>query len=267
MKIMIALVAALLLAAPVRAETTSPYTELLREFVDDAGLVDYAGLKANHARLDAIVQGIAAQDVAEYEVWDDPVRLAFWINTYNVLTLKLIVDRYPIQPAPGRQAYPANSIQQIPGAWTGVRFAVMGKERTLDEIEHQVIRVEFSEPRVHFALVCAAVSCPPLRREAYQGATLDQQLGDQGHRFFADLRNFFIDRDGGEVWVSQIIEWFGEDFAPDAIEKNGRFVGERIVLLVAASPYIDTSAKEFVEDATHGIAYYDYDWTLNPQTP
>jgi len=119
-----------------------------------------------------------------------------------------------VPPQPGRQKYPSNSIQQISGAWDRPRFVVMGEKRSLDEIEHKIIRAEFEEPRIHMALVCAAVSCPPLRREPYRGAGLDAQLDDQARRFFADLRNLLIDRERGEVWASRIIGWFADDFAP-----------------------------------------------------
>ncbi|HEU4365544.1 MAG TPA: DUF547 domain-containing protein, partial [Candidatus Krumholzibacteria bacterium] len=257
---------------PARADIYPAHTGLLMDVVDESGLVDYRELRDNPGQLDpsartliSLVKEIAAQDPAAYEVWTENERLAFWLNTYNVLTLKLIVDHYPIQPATGRQKYPANSIQQIPNAWTGVRFKVMGTERTLDEIEHKIIRAQFKEPRVHFALVCAAMSCPPLRREPYAGEKLDAQLEDQARRFFADLRNLHVDREKNEVWVSRLIQWFADDFAPDAAQQDPRDVAERKAVLAAVTPYVDTETKAYLETATYTLHFFEYDWTLNEQ--
>jgi hypothetical protein len=266
MKIFLGVVLALFLSGPACAGGDSPFTGVLRDFVDESGLVDYAGLKANAARLDAVVAGIAQHDPAVYASWKESDRLAFWLNTYNALTLKLIADHYPIEPAPGRQKHPANSIQQIPNAWTGVRFSVMGKERTLDEIEHKIIRADFKEPRVHFALVCAALSCPPLRREPYVGEKLDAQLDDQARRFFSDLRNLHVDREKNEVWVSRIIQWFADDFAPGVMEKHPRDVAERKAVLAAVTPYVDAQAKAYLETGTYRVHFFEYDWTLNERT-
>ena len=262
MKFVHVALALLVLGGPARAGI---YDGLFEQTVDDAGLVDYARLKAEAAALHAAVRAIAEQDPATFASANEKDRLAFWLNTYNVLTLKLIVDHYPIQPAKGREKYPASSIQQIPNAWTGVRFNVMGKERTLDEIEHKVIRADFKEPRVHFALVCAAMSCPPLRREEYAGAKLDAQLDAQARRFFADLRNFHVDRERNEVWVSRIIQWFADDFAPGVTEKDSRDVAERTAVIAAVTPYVDAQTKAYLETGTYRVHFFEYDWTLNEQ--
>jgi hypothetical protein len=251
-------------AAP--AAPSDPQLVLLQRFVDESGRVDYADLKADRAGLDAVVDRIARQDTAAYAAWSENERLAFWINTYNMLTLRLIVDHYPIQPAPGRQAYPANSIRQIPGAWKRIRFEVMGTPRTLDEIEHRVIRVEFQEPRVHMALVCAAVSCPPLRREPYSGDRLGDQLDDQARRFFADLRNLHVDRERSEVWVSSIIQWFADDIVPGVMENNARDIGERKAMLAFVPHYVPEDTKRYLEGAEYRLEFFAYDWTLNDQT-
>lgn len=272
MKVVLSILVALLMAGSARADVRPAYTGVLMDAVDESGLVDYAGLKesagrsdANAALLNVAVKNIAAQDPAAYESWNKSNKLAFWINAYNALTLKLIADHHPIQPAKGREKYPANSIQQIPNAWTGVRFNVMGKERTLDEIEHKIIRAQFNEPRVHFALVCAAMSCPPLRREAYTGADLDQQLDDQARRFFADLRNLHVDREKNEVWVSRILQWFADDFAPDAAQKDPRDVVERRAVLAAVAPYVSGETRTYLKTATYTLRFFEYDWALNEQ--
>lgn len=262
------LVAVLALLAPgaARADLFSSYAVVLKARVDDHGLVDYAGLKADRAGLDAFVESIAALPPAEYEAWPAEDRLAFWLNAYNALTLRLIIDNYPVARAPGRDRYPASSIQQIPDAWSRPRYTVMGQVRSLDEIEHQIIRAQFHEPRVHLALVCAALSCPPLRREPYRGAGLGAQLDDQGRRFFSDLRNLQVDREKNEVFVSRILEWFADDFAPGVLEEKGQPAAKRHAVTTAAGPYVKDDIREYLAGEKFTLDYFEYDWTLNEQS-
>jgi hypothetical protein len=262
---LIALLVIALAPAAAVAELVGDEGHLLEHFVNEEGRVDYAGLKRDRERLDTTVDEIERLERAVYDAWERDDRLAFWLNTYNILTLRLIVDHYPLQPAPGRQAYPANSIQQISGAWDRPRFVVMGEKRSLDEIEHKIIRAEFEEPRIHLALVCAAVSCPPLRREPYRGADLDAQLDDQARRFFGDVRNLLIDRDRNEVWASQIIGWFADDFAPGLRDSQPRDVIERRALRAIVSPHVDAEKKAYIDTLDYRLEFFEYDWTLNEQ--
>jgi hypothetical protein len=257
---------ALLAPAAARADLYEPYAGVLQAYVDEHGMVDYAGLKANRTGLDAFVNSIARLDSTGYNAWSGQQKLAFWINAYNALTLTLVVDNHPIRPLAGREKYPANSIQQIPSPWSRPRFVVMGKKWSLDDIEHKVIRAKFHEPRVHMALVCAAMSCPPLRREPYRGEELDAQLDDQGRRFFSDLANLQIDREKNEVFASQILDWFVDDFAPGVIVEHGQLVGKRTALVNAASPYVDANTREYLQAGEFRLEYFDYNWALNEQT-
>ncbi|MDH4036871.1 MAG: DUF547 domain-containing protein [Candidatus Krumholzibacteria bacterium] len=264
--ILLAAMLSLLAPAAARADLYQPYAAVLRTHVDEHGLVDYAGLKADRAGLDEFAGTIADLDPALYESWAEPERLAFWINAYNALTLRLIVDHYPIQSLAGREKYPARSIQQIPNPWSRPRYRVMGQERSLDDIEHNVIRKEFHEPRIHMALVCAAMSCPPLRREPFSGAELDAQLDDQSRRFFSDLRNLQIDREKNEVYASQILEWFADDFAPGVVKEHGQLVARRTAVVNAAGPHVPADARAYLEAGDFLLKYFDYDWTLNEQS-
>ncbi len=256
-----------LFAGVVVAKTPSydDYATVLTKFVNDDGLVDYAGLKADRESLDAFVKSIASLDRTLYESWTDNDKLAFWLNAYNALVLRTIVDNYPIQPQQGRSTYPANSIQQIPGIWDQKTYTVMGREQTLDKIENDVIRKEFHEPRIHMALVCGALSCPRLRREPYRGATLDAQLNDQARMFLSDLRNFFVDREHGEVWASSIFKWFVEDFAPGVFEHADRPTAQKKALLAFVPEYVPTEDADYLRTGTYVLQYFDYDWTLNEQ--
>lgn len=241
------------------------YAAVLVGFVDEEGLVDYASLKEQRNILDAYIISLQTLDAKTCDAWSESEKIAFWINAYNALTLKLVVDHYPLQPAEGRSAYPGNSIRQIPGVWNQQKIPVMGRNVTLDHIEHKILRGDFHEPRIHVALVCAALSCPKLRREPYQGATLDQQLDDQARVFLSDLRRFHIDRERNEVWASEIFKWFVDDFLPGATANNERHVAERKSLTAFASKYVSEADRTFLAGTTYKIRYFRYDWTLNEQ--
>lgn len=240
------------------------YAMVLRNFVDDDGLVDYAGLKVS-GEANAIAEEVSRVKETDYDSWTENDRIAFWLNAYNAFTLKLIVDHYPIQPSTGKNKFPANSIRQIPGAWERKKFKALGREVTLDEIEHKILRAEFAEPRVHMALVCAAVSCPKLRREPYNGVQLDAQLGDQARVFLSDLTKFHIDREANEVWASRIFEWFVDDFLPGATKANPRHVAQQKSLAAFASKYLSPEDARYLEAGDYTVKYFEYDWTLNEQ--
>ena len=241
-----------------------PYSYFLERFVDGDGLVDYAGLKAVQGSLDAACTSFD-RDPRNYDSWGENDRMAFWLNAYNAFTLKLIVDHYPIQPSTGKAKYPKNSVRQIPGAWEQVKFKAMGRDVTLDEIEHKILRVEFHDPRIHMALVCGAMSCPKLRREPYRGDILDAQLDDQSRLFLSDLRKFHIDREANEVWASPIFEWFVVDFLPGATKNNPRDVAQQKSLTAFASKYVSAEDARYLEGGKYTVKYFEYDWTLNEQ--
>jgi hypothetical protein len=256
------------LLVPIGVQADPPmggYGEVLHRFVDDDGLVDYAGLKADRRELDAWCEFYAGVDQAGYESWTDDMRMAFWINAYNAFTLKLIVDNYPIKPSTGKSKYPANSIRQIPGAWEHKKFKALGRDVTLDEIEHKILRAEFNDPRIHMALVCAAMSCPKLRRGLYYGEGLDEQLDEQARIFLSDLRKFHIDREAGEVWASPIFEWFVDDFLPGATKTNPRHIAQQKSLTAFASKYVSAEDARYLESGKYVVKYFEYDWTLNEQ--
>ncbi len=245
---------------------SSSYAAVLRTYVDGQGLVDYRGLKAHSTDLKAFLKALETLDPKVYEGWTDKEQIAFWINTYNALTLWAIITHYPIKPSFFASFYfPKNSIRQIAGVWDELRFKVMGRERTLDEIEHQILRSEFEEPRIHMALVCAARGCPPLRREPYTAERLDEQLADQARRFLRDPLKFRIDRQEGRVYLSPIFKWFGKDFAKK-YQTHTLFAEheptERAVLHFI-SHYLGEEDRHYLRTASYAIAYLPYDWSLN----
>lgn len=245
------------------------YAAVLREHVDDRGMVSYAALKDDPAELNRFVRALAAVKPETYQSWDEPAKIAFWINAYNALTLKAIIDHYPIKAGLiSGLAYPANSIRQIPGVWDKLQFLVMGQKMTLNQIEHETLRAKFNEPRIHVALVCAALGCPQLRNEPFIGERLDEQLSDQSRGFVTDASKFRIDRDAGKVYLSSIFKWFGGDFVktykPESGFASGGSDAEKAVLHFAAG-HLPAQDADYLRTGNYAVEYLDYDWSLNEQ--
>ena len=228
------------------------YRAVLTGFVDENGLVDYATLRDQRANLDDFIARLGRIDPDAYEAWSREDKIAFWINAYNAITLRVVIGHYPVE-----------SIRDIPGAWDRLQFVVMGRRLTLDDIENQRIRRGFTEPRIHVALVCAAVSCPKLRAEPYEGERLDAQLDDQARTFLSDPRHFTIDSARRTVRVSEIFQWYAGDFADADAPRYNKQALERRAVADFAAPYLTGAERAFLDDAR--IEYAPYNWALNRQ--
>jgi len=260
-------------SAETSAFSYAAYARVL-ERVDERGLVDYAGLKAEPGDLDAFRSAVAALDRTTFEAWDDDARIAFWINAYNALTLYAIVDHYPLERglrnAALTLAHP-RGIRWIPNVWD-TPYTVMGEALTLNDIEHKILRVDYDEPRIHAALVCAAMSCPPLRGEPFVAERLDRQLDDQVRRWLARPESGLrIDRQAAKVYLSKIFDWYGEDFVPrfaPGPDRADSFAGhgerERAVLNFV-SHYLGEEDRAYLEAGRYELDYLPYDWSLNEQ--
>jgi hypothetical protein len=244
------------------------YSKTLADHVNKEGRVNYVKLKENRAEFVAFLHALESLKHESYEVWSQEEKIAFWINAYNALTLEAILKNYPIKSTLFRSLrFPKNSIRQIPGVWDTKTFVVMGKDMTLDTIEHQVLREEFQEPRIHMALVCAAKGCPPLRKVPYEGEVLSRQLDDQAQRFLSDRKNFFIDKKKGVVYLSSIFKWFSEDFftSDSPEEKFEGYKPREKAVLNFISQYLSEEDNTFLVMDSLTIKYLKYDWELNEQ--
>ncbi len=267
-------------AAQETAFSYDDYAAALTAYVDDQGMVNYQKMKEDSKHLDDFLKAIARLNPKTYASWKEKANVAFWINAYNALTLKAIIDHYPIK-AGGLSGlvYPANSIRQIPGVWDKLQFLVMSEKLTLEEIEHAILRGQdkklverygkFYEPRIHMALVCAAMGCPRLRNEPFVGDRLDVQLDDQSRTFMANPKMFRIDRASGKVHLSSIFKWFGGDFVkgyPPAEGFSDHNKTQKAVLNFSAK-YLPQEDAEYLRTGNYKIEYLDYDWSLNEQKP
>ena len=245
---------------------------VLAFFVQD-GRVDYAALQIGRAALDEYIAQVAAVTAEELASWSEADQIAYLINAYNAYALETIIDNYPIKAAgffkkltsPKMFSLPDNSIRQIDGVFDGIPHKVAGTEMTLDDIEHATLRAQYNEPRIHFALVCAAVSCPPLREEAYHGGRLDEQLDSQGRIFLNDPRLNRFEADRGEVYLSKIFDWFGDDFRQFATDTGYQRDEKVNGVLTFVSRYLVDRVVGFLETGEYKVDFLSYDWTLNDQ--
>ena len=232
------------------------YARLLRNWVNERGLVDYTALQRQPTDLQHVLDEIGNTSQVSYDSWDDHGKIAFLINAYNVITLQSIINQKPIKA----------SIRNIFGVWKIRRHLVLGQFRTLDDIEHKILRRQFNEPRIHAALVCAAMSCPPLRQEPYTAQQLERQLDEQVHRWLASPAGLQIDRIKGTVKISAIFRWFAPDWKRS--EKNPVLIpshNKTSPELNFIARYISPIDKAYILAGDYKLSYLDYDWSLNRQ--
>jgi len=217
----------------------SLYAGLLKKYVKNS-VVNYQGFKNNEAKLEQylkVLEGVDTKELSRDE------QFAFYINAYNAWTIKLILTGYP----------GVKSIKDLgsffSSPWKKKICRIDGEVISLDRIEHEILRPRFKDPRVHFAINCAARSCPPLRSDPYYGSILDQQLEEMASAFINDPSKNRLE--GNTLYVSKIFDWFEEDF-------NGDILGFFL-------KYAKGSLKEQLEVNKEKIKvkYLDYDWSLN----
>jgi hypothetical protein len=243
-----------LLAANVLHAAEPPdYTSwqnLLAKYYDPAKGMNYKGLKEHDkAALDQLRQKLAAVDVNSLP---KPDQLAYWINLYNVTTVATVVDHYPVDSIRDISTDPIVRLNVFKKPAAKTKAGAI----SLNDIENDKIRTGFKDPRIHFAINCAAKSCPPIRTEPYVGARVNEQLDDQARRFLTGPHGVRLEKDGGEldVHVTKILDWFKDDF-----ETWG---GGRIAFVRKFLP----ADKQKQLDAAKGktdLEFDDYDWALN----
>lgn len=216
--------------------------------------VNYTAMARDSARLQAYLGDVASVSRQTFDNWSTDDQLAFLINTYNAATVALVLTEYP----------DIDSIRDIgslfQSAWSRPFVSLFGQRVTLDEIEHDMIRGWgiYKEPRIHFAVNCAAIGCPPLRAEAYIGARLDEQLDDNVRLFLADrTRNY---ADGNRLYISKIFDWYEEDF-----EKGWQGINSVSAFLSRYQDALNLTPQQAAA-LTAGrlsLRYLRYDWGLN----
>lgn len=219
----------------------SIWNDLLKKHVSPTGIVDYKGFIQDKAELNTYLKSIS-ENAPDRGTWSKDEQMAYWINAYNAFTVKLIADNYPVESI--RDLGPSLKIPLIKDVWHYKFFKIGGQESSLDEIEHGILRKEFEEPRIHFAINCASVSCPPLLNEAFEASKLDSQLNRVAKGFINDKTRNRIT--ANQIEISSIFSWFKGDFT-----KNGSLID---FLNLYSNMEINQNAK---------INHMDYNWKLN----
>jgi len=245
--------------------TYGDYRKILNAYVKE-GRVDYLALQKDRADIDAFVKEIAGVTDSEYGSWSREQQLAYWINTYNGWFLQIIIDRYPIRGARlYGVSYPENSVQRIPNLWDNVKTKAAGREVSLRDIEHKILISQFREPRVHFAIVGAALGCPLLRTEPFHADSLDTQLSDAARAFINDPSKVQWDEPQRKLKISRIFDWYSSDFQIAADDSWKKLYSKRAGIVAFISRYLPAPVTDDLKKSKAKIEYLDYDWTLNNQ--
>ena len=227
--------------------------------------VNYQRLSVKSDILHRSLNAFSAVSKSQFDGWDEQQQLSFLINAYNGFTLKLIIDNWDeFKQGDADSIRDLGSLFTTP--WEKKFFTLFNEKHNLDDIEHEMVRKWFKEPRIHAALVCAAVSCPPLRDEAFVASALATQLDSQMQRFLADNSRNEIKINGqeGEASLSSIFKWYRGDF-----EKGQQGFHSLFDLLSTYSEALvegDDNAqaqRNLLKSADYPITFKDYDWRLN----
>jgi len=219
------------------------FDKLLSKYVDEEGNVDYQGFLGEKVAFESYLEELKANP-PDINAWTKNDQIAFWINAYNAFTIQLILNYYPVESI--KDIGTKLQIPFVNTPWDIKFIKIGGEEYDLNNIEHNILRKNFDEPRIHFAIVCASFSCPKLRAEAYKGEKLETQLTQQAKSFLADPNKNKITQTSVEI--SKIFSWFKGDFTKNEtlIAFLNRYAQVKIAL-----------------DAD--ISYMKYDWRLNGQ--
>ena len=213
------------------------WTFLVNKHVLANGRVNYKDFAKDENLLDLYLTKLSNNPPGKS--WSENDKIAYWVNAYNAFTIKLILDHYPVKSIKDI----ASGLPMINSPWDIKFFEIGGIDFDLNTIEHQILRKHFDEPRIHFAINCASFSCPDVRKEAFEGEKLDQQLAEQARLFLnnSDKNNVTKDRNQ----LSPIFSWFESDF-----RKYG-----------SIAEFVSLHHEGF--STNNKIEYLDYDWSLN----
>jgi len=221
-----------------------------------ASALDYAALQARRPALKVYLDTLSTVSAAGYGGWSRPQQLAFLINAYNAFTVERVLTRYPDLTSIKDLG---NFVQSV---WKKPFFQLLGQARSLDDVEHGLIRAPgaFDDLRIHMAVVCASIGCPMLRNEAFVAERLDAQLDDALRRFLSDRSRNHHDARSATLWVSKLFDWYRRDFergqaGPNALQSW--FAGHADIL--GATP----AAQADIRAGRCKLAFLDYDWALN----
>jgi len=226
----------------------SRFDQILYQYANNKGRVDYNGIAANPI-FKAYMKSLESAEIDAMSVNE---QLAFWLNAYNAVTIDKVIKWKP-----------KKSVREtlIPGIWTSTKFftsrehTVAGKRMSQDDIENDILRKQFKDPRIHFAIICASSGCPLLPRFAYSAENVQTKLEEETRAYLNSARGTSIDEAENTLHISKLFDWFAGDFE----SKAGS-------VLNFIKPYLNEKTAAFLKRNPR-IAYIHYDWSLNAQEP
>jgi hypothetical protein len=232
-----------------KEETKYSQLNLMLSMYVQNGKVNYKGIKESNILEKAIIE---IESIPLKNLKTKSELLSFWINAYNLYTIKAIVDNYPIKSINELHFFKNLYIGFVfnKTIWDTYKFQLDGKILTLNHIEHEILRKEFKDFRIHSAIVCASQSCPPLRSEAYSDQKINEQLNEQMKIFLSQEKKNFYDQEKDTIHLSKIFDWFEEDFTKE------------LILLESLKSFYPETWKDKITSKTK-VKYTNYDWNLN----
>jgi hypothetical protein len=229
----------------------SSWNQLLQTYVDESGGVNYGALKAStedSKLLDDYITQLSSASLKKRSTKDE--QMAYWINAYNAVTVKGILQEYPTTSIRNHTSEKKGEYN----LWKNLLLNVGGQQASLDAIEHKVLR-PMGDPRIHFAIVCASKGCPRLLNEAFVAGTISEQLDTNARHFFSIPQNFQYDAQRRSFKLSAIMQWFGTDFGQSQAAQ-----------LKAIAKYLPTKEAQAAANANAvKVSFLDYSWDLNEQ--
>ena len=238
-----------LMIRDISAQDHKLFTDVLKKYVKN-GLVDYKYLKGNN-NFDKYLTQLSNSNPDKL---NRDEKLAFWINAYNAFTIQVVTENYPIESITDLHTG-GKIIAYLLGktVWDKEFISINSKKYSLNDIEHKILR-KMNEPRIHFSIVCASISCPELLNEAFETSTLEKQLESQTRKFLNDTTRNSFDLKNRQANISEIFNWFDEDFGES--DKN---------VLMFISKYVPKNISEDIKSniSKWELSYNDYNWNLN----
>lgn len=220
---------------------------VLARHVDGSGRVDYAAAAADE-ELEALVTALATAS----EPSDPAPKMAFWLNAYNVLTVDLVADHWPLA-----------SIRDLDDGnpWDARKFSVAGREVTLNDIEHRILR-PLGDARIHAAVNCASMGCPPLSPTPFTGAGLDAELNGASARW-ASSTGIVVNQEEGTVALNKIFDWYGDDFVPGAKGDVPGVEGKQDAAIQFLAGHLSQATADWLMAGGYTVSWADYSWRVN----
>lgn len=240
--------------------------ELFSSYVTEGNLVKYSDLRRHRRKLYHVYRYLDEVHPAHLMALNREEKIAFWINAYNVCTLKLIVDNYPIEPKFYMIFYPDDSIMQISNAWTKQYFDIMGLEYTLNEIQNELLLERFDDPRICFALSYASLGGGRLRQDAYRPETLDEQLDEQTRQYLASPFGYRLEKSTQTIHLSNLFSSHRQVFLDSeyaSIRKFRNYPDHERAWLNFLLPYLSAEDVEFIENNPCRFHMMRFNWGLD----